>query len=180
MIGWVFWRSWWNLSLAHQTISLASAPNWMEILYTTKPRLENDNHLLFELAYVFYRIRSTIIHGERWLMEVSGKFCPFYSLCKGWLRDLAQCLFHNIFPYTTLFRSMSKVMREPCNERLMIWKSNSVGQNRSSTLLTLMSLQMMKRILYTGNALELHQANLSPGRMSIFTKRNAGALLTKE
>ena len=27
-----------------------------------------DNHLLFELTYVFYRIHSTIIHGEHWLM----------------------------------------------------------------------------------------------------------------
>ena len=42
-----------------------------------------------------------------------------------------------------------------------------------------MSLPMMKRILYTGNALELHETNLSPVRMSIFTKGNAGALLTK-
>ena len=59
-----------------------------------------DSHLLFELTYVFYRIRSNIIHGERWLVEMSGKFRPFYSLCKGWFRDLAQCLFHNIVPYS--------------------------------------------------------------------------------
>ena len=58
-----------------------------------------DSHLLFKLTYVFYRIRSTIIHGERWLMKASRKFLPFYPLCKGWLRDLAQCLFHNIVPY---------------------------------------------------------------------------------
>ena len=63
-----------------------------------------DSHLLFELTYVFYRIRSTIIHGERWLMEASGKFRPFYSPCKGWLRDLAQCLFHNIVPYSFVRR----------------------------------------------------------------------------
>ena len=42
-----------------------------------------DNHLLFELTYVLYRVRSTIIYGERWLMETSRKFCPFYPLCKG-------------------------------------------------------------------------------------------------
>ena len=59
-----------------------------------------DSHLLFKLTYVFYRIRSTILHGERWLVETSGKFRPFYSLCKGWFRDLAQCLFHNIVPYS--------------------------------------------------------------------------------
>ena len=59
-----------------------------------------DNHLLFQLTYVFYRIRLTIIHGERWLMEASRKFRPFYPPCKGWLWDLAQCLFHNIVPYS--------------------------------------------------------------------------------
>ena len=59
-----------------------------------------DSYLLFELTYVFYRIRSTIIHGERWLVETSGKFRPSYSLCKGWFRDLAHCLFHNIGPYS--------------------------------------------------------------------------------
>ena len=59
-----------------------------------------DSHLLFELTYVFYRIRSTIIHGECWLVKTSGKFRPFYSPCKGWLRDLAQCLFHNIVPHS--------------------------------------------------------------------------------
>ena len=58
-----------------------------------------DSHLLFKLTYVFYRIRLTIIHGERWLMKASRKFLPFYPPCKGWLRDLAQCLFHNIVPY---------------------------------------------------------------------------------
>ena len=64
-----------------------------------------DSHLLFELAYVFYRIRSTIIHGEHWLMEASRKFCPFYPPCKGWLRDLAQRLFHNIVPHSFVRRA---------------------------------------------------------------------------
>ena len=32
-----------------------------------------DSHLLFKLAYVLYWIRSTIIHGERWLMEMLGQ-----------------------------------------------------------------------------------------------------------
>ena len=39
-----------------------------------------------------------------------------------------------------------------------------------------MSLPMMKKILYIDNGLELHQANPSPVRKSIFTKGNAGAL----
>ena len=59
-----------------------------------------DSHLLFELAYVFYRVRSAIIHGERWLVEPSRKFCLFYPLCKEWLRNLAQRLFHNVSSYS--------------------------------------------------------------------------------
>ena len=59
-----------------------------------------DSHLLFELTYVLYRIRSTIIHGERWLVEPSRKFCLFYPPCKGWFRNLAQCLLHNISSYS--------------------------------------------------------------------------------
>ena len=33
-------------------------------------------------------------------METSRKFCPYYPPCKGWLRDLAQHLFHNIISYS--------------------------------------------------------------------------------
>ena len=59
-----------------------------------------DSHLLFELTYVFYRIRSAIIHGECWLVESSRKLCHFYPPCKGWLRNLTQCLFHNVSSYS--------------------------------------------------------------------------------
>ena len=59
-----------------------------------------DSHLLFELTYVFYRVCSAIIHGERWLVESSRKFCLFYPPCKGWFRNLAQCLFHNVSSYS--------------------------------------------------------------------------------
>ena len=55
-----------------------------------------DSHLLFELTYVFYRVCSAIIHGERWLVESSRKFCLFYPSCKWWFRNLAQRLFHNV------------------------------------------------------------------------------------
>ena len=59
-----------------------------------------DSHLLFELTYVLYRIRSTIIYGEHWLVEPSRKFCLFYPPCKMWFRNLAQCLLHNISSYS--------------------------------------------------------------------------------
>ena len=59
-----------------------------------------DSHLLFELTYILYRVCLTIIHGERWLVEPSRKFCLFYPPCKGWFRNLVQSLFHNISSYS--------------------------------------------------------------------------------
>ena len=59
-----------------------------------------DSHLLFELTYVLYKVYSAIIHGERWLVESSRKFCFFYPLCKGWFRNLVQRLFHNVSSYS--------------------------------------------------------------------------------
>ena len=55
-----------------------------------------DSYFLFELTYVFYRIRSAIINGERRLVESPKKFCLFYPPSEGWLRNLTQCLFHNV------------------------------------------------------------------------------------
>ena len=55
-----------------------------------------DSYFLFELTYVFYRIRSAIINGERKLVESSRKFCIFYPPCERWLRNLTQCFFHNV------------------------------------------------------------------------------------
>ena len=88
-----------------------------------------DIHLLFELTYVFYRIHSTIIHGERWLMEASKKFCPFYPSCKGWLRDLAQCLFHNIVPYSFVRRPPAFPLVKMLiltGERFVWWSSRAL------------------------------------------------------
>ena len=64
-----------------------------------------DKHLLFELTYVFYRVRSAIIHGKCWLVEPSRKLCLFYPPCKGWLRNLAQHLLHNISSYSFVRRA---------------------------------------------------------------------------
>ena len=99
-----------------------------------------DSHLLFKLTYVFYRIRSTILHGERWLVETSGKFRPFYSLCKGWFRDLAQCLFHNIVPYSfvrgTPTFPLVKIL-------ILIWKDSLGG--------------VLERCLYTVSSSSLEE-----------------------
>ena len=64
-----------------------------------------NSHLLFELTYVLNGVCSTIIHGERWLVEPSRKFYLFYPPCKGWLRNLAQRLFHNINSYPFMRRA---------------------------------------------------------------------------
>ena len=59
-----------------------------------------DSYLLFELTYVLYRIRLTIIHGERWLMETLGKFRLFYPPCEGRFRNLVQSFLHDISSYS--------------------------------------------------------------------------------
>ena len=79
-----------------------------------------------------------------------------------------------------IMQLMSKVMKKRCNERLMTEKSNSIGRNRSGSLLALMSLPMMKMTLYTDNGLELHPASLSLVRKSIFTKENVGVPFARE
>ena len=65
-------------------------------------------------------------------------------------------------------------------QEMMIWRSNSIEHNRNDPLPTLMSPLMTKKILYTDRGLELHQANPSPVKKSIFIERNARALLAKE
>ena len=75
---------------------------------------------------------------------------------------------------------MSNMMIKSCNERLMTRRSNFVKHNRSDPFLALMSLPMMKKILYTDRSLELHQVNPSPVRKSIFIEGNVEALLAKE
>ena len=64
-----------------------------------------DNHLLFELTYMFHRICLAIIHDERRLMKSFRKFCLFYPSCKGWLRNLTQCLLHNVSSHSLARRA---------------------------------------------------------------------------
>ena len=58
-----------------------------------------DSHLLFELAYMLHRICSSIIHGERGLMETPGELCLLYSSSKGGLRNLAYSFLYDISSY---------------------------------------------------------------------------------
>ena len=58
-----------------------------------------DSHLLFELTHMLHRIRASVIHGERGLMETPGELCLLYSPSKGGLRNLAQNFLHDISSY---------------------------------------------------------------------------------
>ena len=49
-----------------------------------------DSYSLIEVAYMLYRVRSTIVDGECWLMEPSRKSYPFNLACDGWLGNLVQ------------------------------------------------------------------------------------------
>ena len=112
-----------------------------------------DNHLLFELTYVFYRIRLTIIHGKRWLMEASRKFRPFYPPCKGWLRDLAQCLFHNIVPYSFVRRALAF----PLVKMLILIRKDSLGG-------------VLERCLYTVSSSSLEETSELEGYCFCFAQ----------
>ena len=58
-----------------------------------------DDHSLIELAHMFHRIRSTIVNGERRLMETLRKFSPFYLARERGFKDLIQHLTHNIISH---------------------------------------------------------------------------------
>ena len=58
-----------------------------------------DDHPLIELAHMFYRVRSTIVNGERRLEETPRKFSPFYLTREMGFKDLIQCLAHNVISH---------------------------------------------------------------------------------
>ena len=55
-----------------------------------------DSHSLIKMAYMLHRIRSTIINGEHWLIELLRKSCPFNLMCEGRLGNLVQRLAHSV------------------------------------------------------------------------------------
>ena len=92
---------------------------------------------------------------------------------------------HTVHTGGSDFRRKCHVAHEQGDEKAMQQEIDDLKKQlrqaqQKCPLLALMSLPMMKKILYTDNSLELHQANLSLVRKSIFTKRNAGVLLIKE
>ena len=58
-----------------------------------------DSHPLIELTHMFYRVRSTVVNGERRLVEMPRKSCPFYLVYERGFGDLTQRLAHNIISH---------------------------------------------------------------------------------
>ena len=56
---------------------------------------------------MFYRIGTSVIHGECRLVKTFGKLCLFYSPSKGGLRNLAQSLLHDLSSYPPPRRAFS-------------------------------------------------------------------------
>ena len=55
-----------------------------------------DNHSLIEMAYMLYRVHSTIVDGECWLMELPRKYCPFNLVREGRFGNLVQCFAYSV------------------------------------------------------------------------------------
>ena len=58
--------------------------------------LRVDSHPLVKLAHMFHKIHSTIVNGERGLMESLRKFRPLYLMLERWFWDLIQRLAHGV------------------------------------------------------------------------------------
>ena len=75
---------------------------------------------------------------------------------------------------------MSEMIIKPCNERLTTRRNNSIEHNRGDPLPALMSLIMMKMMLFTNRGQELHKVNPSLMMKSLIIGENVEALLAKE
>ena len=55
-----------------------------------------DSHSLIEVAHMLHKVHSTIVDGERWLMELPRKYWPFNLAREGQLGNLVQCFAHSV------------------------------------------------------------------------------------
>ena len=55
-----------------------------------------DDHSLVEMAYMLHRICLTIVDGERWLIELSRKSCPFNLAHEGRPGNLVQRITYSV------------------------------------------------------------------------------------
>ena len=88
--------------------------------------LRVDSHPLVEMAHMFYKIRMTIVNGERGLMKSMRKFCPLYLMRERWFGDLIQRLAHSIFSQAFTKRALVSslvVVLFIVRERLALWSS---------------------------------------------------------
>ena len=65
-----------------------------------------DNHSLIEVAHMLHRIRSTIVDGERWQMELSRKYYPFNLVHEGQLGNLVQCFAHSVISQASMGQAL--------------------------------------------------------------------------
>ena len=54
------------------------------------------SHSHIEVTHMLYRVHSTIVDGECWLMESTRKYCPFNLARKGQLGNLVQRFTHSV------------------------------------------------------------------------------------
>ena len=55
-----------------------------------------DSHSLIEVTHMLHRVHSTIVDGERWLMELPRKYWPFNLVREGQLGNLVQCFAYSV------------------------------------------------------------------------------------
>ena len=65
-----------------------------------------DNHSLVEVAYMFHRVRSTIVNGEHWLIEVLRKSCPSDLAHERQLGNLVQRPAHSVVCQASVRRAL--------------------------------------------------------------------------
>ena len=85
-----------------------------------------DNHSLIEVAHMLHRVRSTIVDGEHWLMELPRKYCPFNFVCEGQLGNLVQCFAYNVISQAFARWALVSTFVMVCfivGERLARWSS---------------------------------------------------------
>ena len=65
-----------------------------------------DNHYLIEVAHMLHKIRSTIVDGECWLMELPRKYCPFNLDREGRLQNLVQRFAHSVISKASVSQAL--------------------------------------------------------------------------
>ena len=142
-----------------------------------------DSHPLVEMAHMLHRICSTIIDGERWLIESLRKSCPFNLVCEGRLGNLVQRLAYGVISQAFVMRALipSFVVVLLIEERLTGWGSwlsfitgilsiikgsVRVGEGSPSLCMAQLSLQLVNLQLQGSGILLMGEVALSLGLTS--------------